>query len=884
MFIKKKKKSSAIVILIFFQIVIVLFFLKNTPGLKGDLDQSLKIMLDQPRLFKTKPIYDSRLLDYSIKFFNALSNKIFNPQEFEKINIDIDFKELEKIKRDRKKALINKKLLDATTVNIKITNKQKTLKAKARLKGDLSGHWGNYKQWSLKIQIEDNDTLFSFGEFSLSVFEERDFPNNFLITSLFQKYGILTPRYKILDVTVNGEDWGLMLLEEQFSPSFYAKNKLKEAPILKMTNEKDFELYVLHNSLKNIYDIIKWQGKFETEIFNKYNILKKTNIPEKLTNKNLVSIFKNLQRISLNENKNELFNLTYHFDIQEMAKIVAITSIFGDHHSKYPTNSRYYMNPYDLKVRPILTDSVHSDISNKDEALIFFKSFNNFYKIFYDNKEFQEEYFKYLDVIKNDFIKIKEKFEEICKPFGKNCKKQLNTDILLNNLNFLLSQKNIFNLIHSSNNNINSKKEFNSKNKNNIQNKKIHFRAFDNGKIYIDNLTSEKLRINKLLFKEINNCDECTNKIISTNIKIEPSKYDKVNTHVLSLKNEIVNFDNLEIFYFDEQNIQYSSEELIENFVFGKDRFFEKNENIEEKYISIKGKDYIIDQGEFLIEKPIVIPSGFNLIINKNTKLMMMKDTYIKIINGTINLNGTKDKPIIIDSVNNETWKGIYVYSKNSDEKSSKLNNAIIKNYEYFDDNKIQLTGGINFINSEVKFDDILLEYISAEDAVNFVNSKVEINNLTILNAKSDGVDLDFAEGIMENSYFDNIEGDAIDLSGSQFKLNNIKINNVEDKAISAGEETYLSLNKIDISKSRIAIASKDSSEVFGETVFIDECNLFDISVYQKKSYFGSSKVTLNHVKDCKKPLVQIGNSLILNGLKIEAIPFDVEKLYDGSL
>ena len=65
-------------------------------------------------------------------------------------------------------------------------------------------------------------------EFSISVFTERDFPYNFVISETFRKYDILTPRYKTVKIVFNGDDWGLMLLEEQFHDSFYAFNEIKE--------------------------------------------------------------------------------------------------------------------------------------------------------------------------------------------------------------------------------------------------------------------------------------------------------------------------------------------------------------------------------------------------------------------------------------------------------------------------------------------------------------------------------------------------------------------------------------------------------------------------------------------------------------------------------
>ena len=99
-------------------------------------------------------------------------------------------------------------------------------------------------------------------EFSLTVFEERAYPYNFVISEVLRENDILSPRYEIIQTSVNGENWGLMLLEEQFSDSFYAFNKLKEAPIFKMTNENDFLIYTIaQDKIKNISDVVRWQGK-----------------------------------------------------------------------------------------------------------------------------------------------------------------------------------------------------------------------------------------------------------------------------------------------------------------------------------------------------------------------------------------------------------------------------------------------------------------------------------------------------------------------------------------------------------------------------------------------------------------------------------------------
>ena len=76
----------------------------------------------------------------------------------------------------------------------------------------------------------------------------------------------------------------------------------------------------------------------------------------------MFSIFKTLQEVTVLKDKRYTSNLNDHIDIKSFARASVITAIFGDWHSALPHNSRYYLNPYDLKVRPILTDSMHSEI------------------------------------------------------------------------------------------------------------------------------------------------------------------------------------------------------------------------------------------------------------------------------------------------------------------------------------------------------------------------------------------------------------------------------------------------------------------------------------------------------------------------------------------
>ncbi len=882
----KQKKNNTFFLLLTLFIFLLFFLIKITPGLKGDLEQSLRIFLSQPILLRSKPVHENRIIDYSIKLFYGIENKIFRKKEFEKIKIDINFSELEKLKKDRSKALYLNKLVDPQKVKINLLFQGKEYKATARLKGDLKQHWGNIKQWSLRIKLNKNRTILGFNEFSISVHRERDYPNYFVISEIFRENKILTPRYETVKVNFNGENWGIMLLEEQFSDSFYAHNQLKEAPIFKMTNENDFTIKTIANrTLENVDDIIRWQGKLETKVYNEKRIFKKTNIPRQKTNLNLLSIFKNIQETVALQDDRYFEKIKDHVDVNLIAKIVAITSMFGDHHSRLPTNSRYYINPYNLKIEPILTDTTRSNIASQKKMREFMNNYNILYKNFFQTKEFQKKYFQIINEYRNNFEKIEKKFVLACQDFGKNCQNLVDLDLIRKNIEYIYREKsNIFQNLQDNNLKI-TKREFNTLNTKNLNIKKIHFRVFDDGTIFLNNLTSEILRLDKLVFENISQCKINCKRVIdisqSSSI-LKPSTYENLNFKKINVDLKNKNYDSLEIKYLDQSNRINSVEEKIEKRMFKKNEFFKNVNDIKNLKISIKGKNYVLDEGTHIINDPIIIPSGYDFLIKKGSTLRMSKQSYILVEGGSIKMDGTENYPITITSFNpEEVWKGIYVNSNAKDNNYSNLNFVKVSNFSYFDNGRIQLTGGLNFIKSKVKISNSVISNSVSEDAINFVKSEFKVSSSKVNNTISDAIDIDFGNGEITNTTFDKVGGDAIDLSGSDVYLKDINAKNVFDKAISAGEQSNLKINNLQISSSGIGIASKDSSKVYGSNIKVSKCNLYDFAVYQKKPYFNSAYLEIDQFSSCGLPLVQIGSDLILDNNKVKGKIIDIKKLYN---
>ena len=107
---KKNYKILHILLVILFVPFVILFL--NTPGLKGDFEQSLRIFLKQPTLLKDSSNDEDSFLVYLNKTYYGFQNKLFNKSNFDTIKIDVPFDKLLILREERKKALTNKKLID----------------------------------------------------------------------------------------------------------------------------------------------------------------------------------------------------------------------------------------------------------------------------------------------------------------------------------------------------------------------------------------------------------------------------------------------------------------------------------------------------------------------------------------------------------------------------------------------------------------------------------------------------------------------------------------------------------------------------------------------------------------------------------------------------
>ena len=245
---KKNKFHTLLGIVLLFFILVFLIYLQSGNLLKNTYaDLKQKIMMIDHGFSTPRNILLGEASAKELPFvfpkniYRSITQKVSGFPErpnLEKIEITIKFKEYRKILDDRKRSLKAGMLSDPTEVKSSIKYNGQTYKASIRLKGDYSDHWDSIYRMSLRVDLK-NGSIFGLSRFSLQKNESRAFPYDQVYGSIVQDIGNISPKHHFARIFVNGEDWGIMNIEEHMSKEILERQKQKESMIFRFGNDLD---------------------------------------------------------------------------------------------------------------------------------------------------------------------------------------------------------------------------------------------------------------------------------------------------------------------------------------------------------------------------------------------------------------------------------------------------------------------------------------------------------------------------------------------------------------------------------------------------------------------------------------------------------------------
>jgi hypothetical protein len=799
-----------------------------------------------------------------------------NPQ----IHIDIKFKHLQKIRKKRVVALeagyLDSKPDDYVPASIRY--EKKTIPVKLRLKGDLLDHLQGDK-WSFRVHVRGGEHFWGLRRFSLQAPWARGFHSEVLFFETLRHLGLLAPRYSFLDVVINGDSIGLMAMEEHFSKELLEHNKRREGVIIKF----DESLFWRNNQGPVFYNF----RNVPIKAFRNSRIKKSS----KLSSDYAVAVGLLRGFVSKELPASKVF------DVEQMGRFLAVAELWGASHPIDFRNQRFYLNPISFKLEPIGFDA---SIPSRDvqlptlsgDALIVEN--HPFAKEILKDPEIFEVFFKTLNGLADDLESgsLIDKLKKLESKVLPNLSKEFP---LLSELPWqdLVQRAKIFSRLSKAS--YDSKKNIRDSNVNSYSSILHAYLENDEKGPYVEvaNAIPEPIKVSSIeWFSKTGGEKEI---LVPTSkhgfpltLAATPLNALPIPVKIYYAPHDLEKY-SLHIFATIENNGEsYESEAMpfsppLSTHPIPESSLLEQLEQHPFLSYDIAKNKLEVKRGEWSVDETLVIPEDYSLTIHDNTTLRFSEKASL-ISRGSLQFNGTKDSPILLEGLHGKPWQGIAVLRAKNLSNWSFVN---IKNTSGILQKKWVLTGGVTFYQSEAKLESCSFMGNQGEDALNIVGSKFDLNNVMIENTASDGFDADFSEGVITDGLFRNIGklggGDGVDVSGSRVLINGTVFQGISDKALSIGENSVVTANNIFIDDVTIGAASKDGSTLMISESTIKNTKFIGLIAYIKKAEYGPASIeaqNMNLEGAREKARAQKENLVVLDGKKIETEYMDVEQLY----
>jgi hypothetical protein len=782
---------------------------------------------------------------------------ILRPVDIPKMVIDVKFKHMAQLRQQRDRAMKRGVLLqgDSDFVPASIRYGNKNIKVKLRLKGDWTDHLEGNK-WSFRIHVKGKKQLFGMRRFSIQHPKTRGYQGEALVNETLRHMGLIAPRYFFVDVVINGDDIGIMAMEEHFNKELLESNGRRESVIIRY-DESQF------------WAAVAGPSKDENSAFNSFrnaqiDAFGSSRIKKSTTLSNLNATATGLLR-SFVEGK---LSASEVFDAELMGRFLAVEELWGTHHALIWHNQRYYMNPITLKLEPIGFDA-----SPQSQAAIGTEKIHN-----------------------RPIVAALLKDPEIYSAY-KAAIKQLATEVLDGSLLDILkaSERKLLPIIQS---------EFfllQAVDYDDLEARARHVIATISEEAVVVPATPFKqyprliwastITDSKGSYLEVSNAVPHEVEINSVqwvpkSKKAQPVEFKAVSTTALPMHLR----STMPLTLPESRHIYYQlppvsgkySLQVRSNIVGQKQDYTtvaqpyyaplqqhpipkltlsELLSRYPFLYLGDNEAHLYVSEGNWRVNGSLIIPRGYPLTVPAGTTLQF-DDASSMIINASLSIDGTVEKPVILEGIPVKgkpgTWQGIAVLNAGSD---SQISHATIRNTTGINMPHWRLSGGTTFYQSNVDIDHATFEGHKGEDALNIVSAKFFFKDIRILDTASDGFDADFSEGEIDGGVFQDIGkaggGDAVDISGSTVKITNIRIKDVNDKALSVGEGSDMTASHVIIEDVGTGAASKDGSSLILSDSTIKNARIAGLMAYIKKPEYGPGKIT--------------AQDIVLDGLSIQA-------------
>lgn len=796
--------------------------------------------------------------------------------------IDIGFTEMQALHAKRAEALSAQTLIQGADdfVPASIRHGDRTTRVKLRLKGDFTDHLDTDK-WSFRVHVRDGDHIHGLRRFSLQHPKVRGYQGEAIFFEYLRSIGLLAPRYFFVHVIVNGSDAGVMAVEEHFSKELLESQSRRDGVIIRFDESLFWQERVTRGIDTWLRKRVMSYTNSPIDVFRAGSVAESPALSRDL--ETATGLLRGFVEGAIAPSEV--------FDVERLGLFLAACELWSARHALYWNNLRFYLEPVSLRLEPVAFDASVANLPDTSEIIARQEPItarlldDPAVSAAYERglRDLAEDLFAdglvdHLEGVQQQHLSILQKEYFLLEPYP--------FDLLKERARFLAGLSE-----HQLDAPLVTAERYPSL----IQ---AYLITEPEGH-YVEIASIVPHTVEVVSARWVSEDGQYTEPLeyatqpelplrlsptpVNTVPRLQRIPYDAPSRADLKLEfltripGQTSNQTTSALRYLPAAT-NHPLSALASVQPLAAHHFLKVDSSAHEVHAS---------PGRWLVEGSLIVPRGFKLVVGPGTTLRFQEDAAL-IALGSTELHGTVEKPIVLEGMNGAagdgTWQGIVVLQ---DSGKSEWSHVEIHNTTGVDRGWWGLTGSVTFHRGEVELRSCTFSGNRSEDALNIIGGRFTLEDVSILDALSDGLDIDFGTGTIRGGLFRNIGavggGDALDVSGAVVDIEGSLFEDIQDKALSVGEQSSVTARNIRIVRAGVGAASKDGSilELTGAT--IESTQHAALMAYIKKPVFGSSRIQARELRFIGVEVearAQTGSRIEIDGKLLATEEMDVDELY----
>jgi hypothetical protein len=213
-----------------------------------------------------------------------------------------------------------------------------------RLKGDWADHFARDK-WSLRIRAKNGMYFEGMRVFSLQDPSTRTYLNEWLYMENLRAEDVLGVGYWFVRGVINGEYKGIYAVEESFAKELLESQQRREGVIIRYNEDLLWEYWAAYDN-----DLVTPRGVMNFHIIDEFETGRVDASPALSAQRDAAA--GKLQALEMGEQ-----TASEVFDVETLAKFMALSDVWGAQHALIWHNLRFYYNPVTARLEPIGFDA-----------------------------------------------------------------------------------------------------------------------------------------------------------------------------------------------------------------------------------------------------------------------------------------------------------------------------------------------------------------------------------------------------------------------------------------------------------------------------------------------------------------------------------------------